>query len=268
MIDSHCHFDFDVFDHCRSALWQRCNDIGVNGLLIPGIEPQQWQKAAALCDEYKGFYYAAGLHPWWLDREASIQPLAQSLSNMIGKQLEDEKCVAIGECGLDKPQATDNGILSEASWQQQLDTFQAHIDIAKQYSYPIIIHSVKAHAEVLSALKATKLDAGGVIHAFTGSKEIAKQYWQLGFYLGIGGVITYERARKTRDAVKALPMEALLLETDAPSMPLSGHQGKDNSPENLPLIAKEFAKLKGITEQEVAEQSTQNFYDLFRLKGC
>lgn len=275
MIDSHCHFDFEAFDESRSSIWQRCKAQGLDALLIPGVEPQQWLKASALCREYADFYYAAGLHPWWLseggierikDVDAEGNPPAFSaLFDLLVKQLDNNKCIAVGECGLDKARIVSGS--GDQNWQKQLDVFKAHVDIAKQVNYPMIIHSVKAHAEVMAILKAAKLDAGGVIHAFTGSREIAQQYWQLGFYLGIGGAISYERARKTRDAVKTLPIDALLLETDAPSMPLKGQQGKNNSPENLPLIVKEIAKLKGLTEQEVTEQSTQNFYDLFQLRG-
>jgi TatD DNase family protein len=167
--------------------------------------------------------------------------------------------VAIGECGLDAAITTSLAI--------QLPVFEAQLCLATELGLPIIIHCRRSHNELTSLLKRNKLPPGGVIHAFSGSYEMAKQYWDMGFYLGIGGTITYERAHKTREAVKRMPLDALLLESDAPDMPLAGKQGQRNSPEHIPLIAQALAELRGESVQLIAEQTTRNAQTLFKINS-
>ncbi|HEY0892744.1 MAG TPA: TatD family hydrolase, partial [Cellvibrio sp.] len=145
--------------------------------------------------------------------------------------------------------------------QQQLLTI--HIDVANQLHKPLIIHCVRAHNELIALLKKSKAQVGGVIHAFSGSYEVAQQYVDLGFYLGIGGTITYERAQKTRAAAAKIPLECLVLETDAPDMPLYGKQGQRNSPVNIPQIAQVLADLRGIAIDEIAAATSRNAMRLF-----
>jgi TatD DNase family protein len=138
-----------------------------------------------------------------------------------------------------------------------------HLQVARELSMPIIIHCRKAHNEMMKSLSGQNIKSGGVIHAFSGSIDLAKQYWALGFYLGVGGTITYERANKTRETVKQLPIEAMVLETDAPDMPLSGKQGQRNSPENIPEVARTLANIRGDSLQYIAQQTTENTKKLF-----
>ena len=137
--------------------------------------------------------------------------------------------------------------------------------MAVEHQLPLILHGYGAHNELLQILGRYRPEAGGVIHGFSGSRQLAEQYWKLGFYIGVGGTITYERARKTRNAIKELPLEALLLETDAPDMPLSGEQGLDNTPLNLPAIASELAHIKGESVDTVVRQIALNTRQLFRI---
>ena len=272
MIDSHCHFDFAEFDGSREATWRRCQSAGVSKLLIPGVAFNQWPKARELCERFSHFYHSVGLHPWFLDtlmlnihRSASGDWEA-ALREKVAEAIQHPKCVAIGECGLDKLHIQGlqrEGLDSDAHWQLQNQVLRAHIDLAKSHKLPLILHVVKAHAEMLAILKESDLHSGGVIHAFSGSEQIARQYWQLGFRLGMGGTITYERAQKTRTTLKSLPMEAILLETDAPAMPVSGKQGQPNSPEYLPTIASCVAEIKGWPLDRVIEKTNQNFSQLF-----
>jgi TatD DNase family protein len=139
-----------------------------------------------------------------------------------------------------------------------------HLQIAQETALPLIIHCHKAHNELIVDLKNFNFPAGGVIHAFSGSYEIAMTYWQMGFRLGIGGTITYERAHKTRQTVTRVPLEALLLETDAPDMPLNGNQGERNSPVNIVRIAQTLADLRGETLETIASQTTSNSQTLFK----
>lgn len=264
-IDTHCHFDADDFADSRTQVWQAACARGVKTLIIPGVEPQQWQVAAQLSRTYSGVYYAAGIHPWWIEKilpDTLPQGSAWFTESEVWrkglrKQVATKTCVAIGECGLD------GSITTSMSQQQQL--FEWHLELAKELVKPVIIHSVKAHNEVLVQLKKYRPGAGGVIHAFSGSLQQAHAYWQLGFYIGVGGTITYERAKKTRRAVSELPLEALVLETDAPYMPLSGRQGEPNRPEYIADIAQTLAQLRGQSLAEIARQTTQNAQHLFGI---
>lgn len=269
LIDSHCHFDFEAFDNDRASLWRSAQRAGVEALLIPGIHPLQWSKAQTICQQLPAIVMAAGLHPWWLanwrdtinDSLASnvagiVTPAAlQQLCNVITQQTHQPDCVAIGECGLDA--------MIDTPLEQQQAVFEAQLALACELKLPLIIHARKTHHHILTLLKRYRPAAGGVIHAFTGSQTIAEHYWQLGFYLGVGGAITYPRANKTRNAIAAMPLEALLLETDAPDMPINGRQGQANSPAFLPEIAACLATLTNNTVEAVAQQTSTNSRQLF-----
>jgi len=262
--DSHCHFDFIEFNADRAALWQACNAQGITRLLMPGVTPGQWQRAAQLCADYTGLCYAAGIHPHWIAQQPWFQQDAgdlfsdttsDNIAALIAQEIRHPACVAVGECGLDKMIATPLHV------QQQL--LAIHIDVANQVRKPLIIHCVRAHNELLALLKKHKANCGGVIHAFSGSYEIAQQYVALGFYLGVGGTITYERAQKTRAALTKIPLDYLLLETDAPDMPLQGKQGQRNSPETIPQVAQVLAGLRGVDTAEIAAATWSNTLALF-----
>lgn len=249
--DTHCHFDFAPFDQDREAVWQSCLKLGMTGMVVPGVSPKQWQTVTKLCESHPGIWQAVGLHPWWNADFTSPEALAAQLREAVNSP----NCVAIGEFGLD---AAKGGPLD-----RQLDILAVHLQLAAEVDLPVIIHCHKAHNEMLRALKAHKLKRGGVIHAFSGSYEMAQRYWDMGFYLGIGGTITYERANKTRHAVQQLPLESLVLETDAPNMPLCGEQGQRNTPANILAIAQTLAELRGESLETVAKQTTLNAQALF-----
>jgi TatD DNase family protein len=258
--DSHCHFDFALFDGDRELIWRECNALGVAHLLIPGVAPEQWPLAAAIAQQHTNIYRGVGVHPFWVKPDVAAQELAQYLAT-IDFQLQQHSaqptCVAIGECGLDASIAT--------PMQLQQQVLAVHLQLAQQVSLPLIIHCRKAHNELLRQLKSYDLPAGGVIHGFSGSYELAASYWAMGLRLGIGGTITYERANKTRTAVQKLPLDALLLETDAPDMPLSGKQGERNSPAHIIAIAQTLADLRGEPLANIAAQTTLNARTLFKI---
>ncbi|MDM3871461.1 TatD family hydrolase [Porticoccus sp. W117] len=256
LIDSHCHFDFGAFDDNREQCWRECRQAGVEQLVIPGVNPAELDVPFGCAESLPGIFAAVGLHPWWV-AAWSEQQTPQQLVTALEKYLQHPKCVAVGECGLD-------GYLDIAI-EQQLPWFEQQLKLACDAKLPVIIHVLKAHNRVIELLKKYRLPKGGVIHAFTGSAELGRRYWELGFYLGIGGTITYERARKTRDAVTQLPLQSLLLETDAPDMPLWGHQGQSNSPLYLPEIANCLAQLRGQSVEDIAAQTTANSQQLFGI---
>lgn len=255
LFDSHCHFDFPQFDLRRHSLWKYCNQLGVTRLLIPGVSPEQWEVARQLCQKYSGIYMAVGLHPWWI-KELSCGCMDKQQLNNLRQCLVEDWCLAVGECGLDK--------LISTPFNHQLEIFIQHMAIAQEFEKPLIIHARKTHNDVLKLISDFHFSAGGVIHGFSGSLELALDYWSKGFYIGVGGIITYERASKTRRAVAELPIEAIVLETDAPDMPLSGYQGEDNAPSKLVQIAKTLAQLRNENFEIIAHQTTENCLKLFQ----
>ncbi|HTF83049.1 MAG TPA: TatD family hydrolase [Cellvibrio sp.] len=260
LVDSHCHFDFAAFDPDRAAVWAAAQGVGVGQLIIPGVAPDQWQAAAQVSAKYSGIYCAAGVHPWWVKDLVGADLSTQQRDKMrdqLRKTLTASPCVAVGECGLDK--------LVDGHFEHQQQLFSMQVELACELNMPLIIHCRKAHNEVIALLRRHRPPAGGVIHAFSGSTRIAETYIDMGFYLGIGGTITYERAHKTRQAVSDVPLTALLLESDAPDMPLCGRQGERNSPQYLPETLRILAGLREQSVAEVAAQTTNNTRRLFRL---
>lgn len=257
--DSHCHFDFPEFDADREQVWDICRSLGVTGIMLPGVTPDQWRRSESMCQCHHGWFYSVGIHPHWTDvvgltPENSKQQL-DLLRPMILHHLQSPQCRAVGETGLDELINTPRHFLETLLvW---------HLQLAIEFHKPVILHSVRAHHYLLPILRENRPLRGGVIHAFSGSYETAKQYWDLGFYLGIGGTISYERAAKTRDAIARMPLESMVLETDAPDMPLQGSQGQRNSPEKLIVVAECLARLCNKPLEDVAQQTFKNTTQLF-----
>lgn len=260
LVDSHCHFDFDAFASDRAEVWERCVALGLEALVIPGVSIPQWRHLFALVNSQPGWYGAVGIHPWWVDRLA-IAPaqVARAVKERVERERSENvgRCVAVGECGLDA--------IIDTPLKQQIPVFEAQLDAANSVSLPVIVHCVRAHNEVIRALKNTPPKCGGVIHAFAGSREIAETYIELGLSLGVGGTITYERAAKTRSTLAEVPLERLLLESDAPDMPHAGRQGERNSPEYLPAVAGMLAELRDISVETVITQTEINARKLFAI---
>lgn len=248
--DSHCHFDFPELADRWSEHWAEARAAGVSGLLIPGVEPAQWPRARLMAAQLEvGGYWAAGLHPLWIERQQGLGPdaLGQLLADQLG-------LLAIGECGLD-------GSI-ELPLEQQLPWLRVQLAIAVERDLPVILHQRAAHNELIRELKRFPR-LRGILHGFSGSIDMAREYRRAGLLLGIGGVITYPRANKTRNAVAALAAADFLLETDAPCMPLMGHQGEPNRPALLAQVASAVAGLRGETVAVLAAQLQRNLVQLF-----
>jgi TatD DNase family protein len=249
MIDSHCHLDLPEFTHDWQQVLARCVDLGVTKCLIPGTTLAGWQRQLDLANRSAMLDLAFGLHPYFLT-ENWRQEMSQ-----LDAMLANHKPVALGEIGLDTQISVD--------YSNQLLCFEHQLAIAANARLPVIIHHRKSHNDIIRLLKKNRFQHGGVIHAFSGSEAIARTYLDLGFTLGVGGTITYERGKKTRHAIAAMPMEALLLETDSPSMPVCHKQGQRNEPCFLPLIAEALAQLKNISVAEVASLTDRNYGRVF-----
>lgn len=251
LIESHCHLDADEFDSDRHDVLDRARRAGVRHQIVPAVTCASWPKLKQVCATDAGLHPAYGLHPVFLlaHRPAHLDELAQ--------WLERERPVAVGECGLDY-------FVEGLDAQDQQHYFEGQLRLAKDFDLPLVIHARRAVDQVIAALRKVG-GLRGVVHSFSGSPEQAAQLWKQGFYLGLGGPVTYERAQRLRRLVASMPLEQLLLETDAPDQPDAAIRGQRNEPARLGYVCEVIAGLRGQSPQTVAEQTSRNARDLFRL---
>lgn len=251
LIDSHCHLDFPVFDADRAAVLRRAAARGVGRCVVAGTTAARWPRLLAVCAAHPQLHPALGLHPWFMDAHGA-DALAQ-----LERALDAPGVVALGECGLDYQDGREN-----AAAQQAL--FHAQLDLARTRDLPVIIHARKAVEDVLAALRA-RPGLRGMVHAWSGSAEQARQLVALGFHLGIGGPVTWPRARRVQGVAATVPLGALLLETDSPDQPLAGRRGERNEPARLAEVLAAVAALRPEPAAEIAAQTTRNARRLFAL---
>ncbi len=246
--DTHCHLDVADFDLDRDDVLSHCRALGISKIIIPAIQAKTWSNVLDLCKSEKGLYPALGLHPVFIN-----QHKAHDLEK-LEQLLETVSPVAIGEIGLDF-------YMKELDRQQQIDLFSAQLNIAKNHNLPVILHIRKAHDQVLQLLKKIKVK-GGFCHAFNGSVQQAEQYIELGFKLGFGGTLTYENSKKIHKLAKTLPLNSIVLETDAPDMVVESHRGKRNSPEYIMECLSALAKIRNEDIAFIAQQTSKNANDV------
>jgi len=251
LIDTHCHLDVAEFDSDRSDVLGRARAAGVAAMVVPGIDAASWPKLLDLCAGEPDLYPALGLHPLYLQRHADtdLDALAQAL--------DAHRPVAVGEIGLDFHDPA-----ADCAAQRQLCA--AQLAIARAAGLPVLLHVRKAHDEMLGLLREAGV-AGGTAHAFNGSLEQARQYIDLGFKLGFGGMLTFERSSKLRRLARALPLDAIVLETDAPDLTVASHRYQRNSPEYLPEVLGALAEVRGADPAAVAAQTTATARALLKL---
>ncbi|MFD2167813.1 TatD family hydrolase [Thalassotalea euphylliae] len=254
--DTHCHLDFEALSQDLNATLNRAAKSNVTTIVVPSIGPTNWQDVLNLPSKYQGIQImpCLGLHPWFL-ANTSLQTL-ERLRALIIENLN--RLPAIGEAGIDGKIAEEQGNLS---W--QIEVFEYQLALANEVKKPIIVHHRKSHPKIAESFKRVKPEYGGVIHAFSGSFQQAKTYLDLGFKIGIGGTITYERAAKTINTVKKLPLESLVLETDAPAMPLNGMQGAPNEPQYISKVFDALANIREESRAALANQIDVNARQLF-----
>ena len=249
MFDTHCHLDFPEFDADREHVLQHCRQLGLEGVLVPGVSAASWSRLLALTDQHADLFPALGLHPMFIDEHRDEHLLE------LEKLLQADRAVALGEIGLDF-------FLPQLDRLRQQHFFQAQLQLAVRYQLPVILHVRKAHDQVLSLLRQHRLP-GGIVHAFSGSYQQAQQYIELGFMLGFGGAMTWPRATKLQSLAARLPLSSLVLETDAPDMRPFGIDSHRNSPEYLPQIASFLADLRGLDVAELRRVTTHNVRQAF-----
>ncbi len=251
LIDSHAHLDAAEFDADRDAVIARARAAGVAAQVIPAIALAGFAKLRDLCAAQRGLHPAYGLHPMYL---AEHRP---HHLDALREWIERERPVAVGECGLDF-------FVEGLDHESQREYLRCQLELAREFDLPLILHARKAVDETIATIRRIG-PLRGVVHSFSGSEEPARQLWKLGFCIGIGGPVTYERAHRLRGIVASMPIEFLLLETDAPDQPLHGHQGARNEPSLLVEVCAHIASLRGTTSEEIAAATTRNAERLFRL---
>ncbi|MBV0932485.1 TatD family hydrolase [Marinobacterium sp. A346] len=251
LIDTHCHLDFPDLMANLDAVKARAQAAGVGQIVVPSIAVDNFQRVLNLCATVPGLHPALGLHPCFShDVTAALAQLAQVLN--------ETEVVALGEIGLDfRP--------GQAAPAVQLPLFEQQLQLARQHDLPVLLHVVKAHDQVLKRLRQVHLPRGGIVHAFSGSEQQARAYAGLGFKLGFGGALSHARARKLRRLATALPLEWLVLETDAPDMPLAGYPDQPNEPSRVAEVAALIAQWRGLSQEAVAEATSRTAQQLLRL---
>ncbi|MBH3341832.1 TatD family hydrolase [Pseudomonas mendocina] len=257
LIDTHTHLDFPDFDADRDEVLARSRALGVQRMVVLGVYQANWQRLWRLVEANEGLFAALGLHPVYLD-DHQPQHLAE-LRDWLGKLAGHGKLCAIGEFGLDY-------YLAELDRERQQELFEAQLELAVAFELPVLLHVRRAHAATIATLKRFRPTHGGIIHAFAGSYEEAREYIKLGFRLGLGGAATWPQANRLRKVVAQLPLESIVLETDAPDMAPAMHPNQRNSPEYLTDICAELAALRGVTPEELATASSRNADELFGWK--
>ena len=251
IIDTHCHLDVSDFDIDRDKVLERCQTEGVSKIVIPAIESKTWSNLLEMCKLNNGLYPALGLHPVFIEQhQADDVKKLEQLVELVSP-------IAIGEIGLDF-------YIKELGQQKQLELFEAQLNIAKAHNLPVILHVRKAHDQVLQLLKKIKVK-GGFCHAFNGSLQQAEKYIELGFKLGFGGTLTYENSTKIHQLAKILPLDSIVLETDAPDMVVESHRGERNSPEYIVEALTALANIRNESVEFIAAQTTKNANDVMNF---
>jgi TatD DNase family protein len=254
LIDTHTHLDFPDFDNDRREVLAHSRQLGVRRMVVLGVYQQNWQRVWDLVQGDDNLFAAFGLHPVYLDehRPADLTELGDWLTRLQGHR----HVCAVGEIGLDY-------FLEHLDRERQQSLFETQLKLAVDLQLPALLHVRRSHAAVIATLKRMRVPRGGIIHAFAGSYEEAREYIKLGFKLGLGGAATWPQALRMHKVLTQLPLEAVVLETDSPDMAPAMYPGQRNSPQHLPDICTALAERMGISPSWLAEASTRNACELF-----
>lgn len=257
--DTHNHLDYlqQSTQQPLSSLVAKALAANVEKILIVAVQLADFQRIEKMTALYpEQLCYGLGLHPLYIQQhqESDLEDLQKALAH------KSSYCKAVAEIGLERgiPE-----LLSENIWKKQCAFLEAQLNFAKQFQLPVNLHSRKSHDQLFTFLKRANLTKCGVIHGFSGSYEQAKRFVDLGYHIGVGGTITYERANKTRQTISKLPLDALLLETDSPDMPVFGFQGQPNRPERLLVTFNTLCALRKESKEMIEQQIWENSCNLF-----
>lgn len=255
LVDSHCHLDrinLDKYNGDFDAMLLNAERAGVLHMLCVCVDLKSFSQVHAIALKYKNIYASVGIHP---DENNPDNPTFDELV-ALAKQ---DKIVAIGETGLD--------YFHDGDPKEQQERFRMHIEVAKTVSKPLIIHTRNAREDTIRIMREAHAEqVGGVMHCFTEDLDMAEKAMALGFYISFSGIVTFKNAKDLQNLAQQIPLEKMLIETDAPYLTPDPHRGKPNEPAFVSIVADKIAQLRGISFEEVAAQTTKNFFDLFQ--GC
>lgn len=252
LIDSHAHLEMKEFDHDREKVVERARQAGVDFIVTVGTNLALSKKAIALAEKYENIYATVGVHPH------DVAKADYNTFEDIRELAHRKKVVAYGEIGLDF-------FRNISPQEKQLDLFGRQLELANDLKLPVIIHDRDAHEQTLKMVKASSIRCG-VFHCFSGDYDMARQCIDLGFYVSVPGVVTFDKAKTIQDVARRVPLSSLLLETDAPYLAPIPHRGKRNEPSFIIHTAKKVAELKGVSLEEVAQATTKNAKSLFHIE--
>lgn len=251
IFDSHAHYTDKAFNDDRKELLGSLRESGICGVISCGADLDSSEKSVALAEKYDYMYCSCGVHP------EEVDDLPDNYIDILRNMAKTEKCVAIGEIGLDYYWRQDNKEL-------QKKVFEEQILLAKEMDLPIIVHDRDAHEDTLAILK--KHRPKGVLHCFSGSVELAKEILKLGMYIGLGGAVTFKNARKPVEVAEMLPLDRLLLETDCPYMAPVPMRGKRNYSAYIEYVAEKIGEIKDLDPQTIIDKATENTKVLFGIE--
>lgn len=249
--DTHCHLNSETLYSTRHEIVNRARENGVTTMCVVGYDLASSIQAVDIAHEFEGVYAVVGIGP-----QDCLHTTSEDLMK-IDNLLDDEKVVALGEIGLDYYWDTVPKI-------KQLDVFKAQLELAKKHDVPVVIHSRDALNDTYEVL--AKSGVKGIMHCYSGSVEMAKRFVQLGYYISLAGPVTFKNARVPKEVAGAIPLEYLLVETDSPYMAPTPLRGTVNEPKNVMYTAGEVAKLKNLAVEEVAQQTTKNAFNAFKIQ--
>lgn len=253
LVDSHCHLDrlnLDAHQGSLDRALQAARERGVGHFLCIGINAENAQAVQQLAERYDDVDCSIGIHP--LDLANSAMPQR----DWLVQQLQHPYAVAIGETGLDYHYQPESAAMQQAS-------FQLHLEVAKETGKPVVVHTREAQADTLALLRVADLPQAGVMHCFTEDWDMAKKSLDLGFYISLSGIVTFRNAEMLREVARKIPADRLLVETDSPYLAPIPHRGKPNLPEYVRDVAEFLAECRQEPFEQLAEQTTENFYRLF-----
>lgn len=249
-VDSHCHLDFPDLAERIEPILAAMQVAGVSHALCAGVSLERFPALISLVRAHPQLFASVGVHP---DGEESAQPRLETLLELA----QDPKVVAIGETGLDYSRLS-----GDLEWQRR--RFRTHIHAARSIHKPLIIHTRSAAEDTLRILQEEQAqDAGGVMHCFTENSQVAREALDMGFYISFSGILTFKNARELKEVAQFVPLDRILIETDAPYLAPHPHRGKVNEPAYVVHVATELARLRGITLDEVSAATSGNFFRLF-----
>ena len=254
LVDTHCHLNSEeLYQNVENIINEAINQ-NVKLFIVPGYTMESSMKAIELAHQYDNVYAAIGFHP------TEIKNYGKKEYDWLEEHISDEKVIAVGEIGYDFHWQT-------TTYEEQKEAFIKQIEIAKKYNKPIIIHCREAIEKTLDTLKATKASAiGGIMHSYSGSYESALEFIKLGFYIGLGGPVTFLNAKAPKEVAQKIDINYLLTETDSPYLSPHPFRGKMNKPSNIPLIFDKIRELRNIDERILEKQILLNVEKLFKIK--